>query len=288
MTLSLDRSADTAGRVLTHSAPALVVPLDTAVVSLRAGREHHRVDRSVLALVPARLPYQVDRSRVAAAVVATLVVFDALRVAAVRDYRPDVDARRLDQVMATLRFLPRTRWVDELVHRYVFELSVCARHGSRAARFIEVELTKEIYFLGCEQIEGLARGSVLYEGSAVAVRARSWIEQHLFEPFDIGKVVSHCHASESTVLRAFRRDLGVSPLAYLRRRRLDESLHLLKSGRYAVAEVAARVGYDNPSAFAAAFRRQFGVSPSSARPGAPAATHLPARGAPPGKDGTPP
>jgi AraC-like DNA-binding protein len=30
-----------------------------------------------------------------------------------------------------------------------------------------------------------------------------------------------------------------------------------------VTEVAQRVGYENPSKFAAAFRRQFGLSPSS-------------------------
>ena len=42
-------------------------------------------------------------------------------------------------------------------------------------------------------------------------------------------------------------------------------MHLLESGRYGVTEVAARVGYDNPSAFAAAFRAQFGMPPSRAR-----------------------
>jgi AraC-like DNA-binding protein len=106
----------------------------------------------------------------------------------------------------------------------------------------------------------------LFEGDALAARGRAWIEAHLFEPIRIGELVRHCHASESSVLRAFRRELGVSPLAYLRRRRLEESMHLLESGRYAVTEVAARVGYDNPSAFSAAFRAQFGITPSRALP----------------------
>lgn len=281
MTLCLDRDADAAERVRAHHGPALVATLDGAAVLLHAGDDRHRLDRSTLALVPARRRFRLQLPRAGATAVATLVLSDALCAAAVRDYRPDVDASRLGQVLAALRVLPRTRWVDEVVHRYVFELSVCARHGSRAALFLEVELTKEIYFLGCEQVDGLTRGSALFEGSTVTACARSWIEEHLFEPFHMDQVVRHCHASESTLLRAFHRDLGVSPLAYLRRRRLEESLHLLESGRYGVAEVAARVGYDNPSAFAAAFRKQFGVVPSRSRPAVAAKTRLPAHGATP-------
>src|SRR5262249_43557594 len=92
------------------------------------------------------------------------------------------------------------------------------------------------------------------------------------------ELAKHCGASESTVLRAFRREVGVAPAMYVRRRRLEEALHLLESGRYAVTEVAGRVGYDNPAAFAVAFRKHHGVSPSQARAKPPT---LPARGKPP-------
>lgn len=281
MTLHLDRDAEAAQRACVHAEPALVLPLETTVVSLRAGDTERRVDRSSLALVPARTAYQLELPPSATATVATLLVPDALRAAAVRDYAPEVDGRRLAAVVAELRLLPRTRWVDELVQRYVFEQSICERRASKASRFIEVELTKELFFLGCEQIDGRTRSSVLFQGDGVAARARSFIEEHLFEPFRVDELVRHCHASESTLLRAFRREIGVSPIAYVRRRRLEESLQLLESGRYAVTEVATRVGYDNPSAFAAAFRQQFGVAPSRARTAVPLAARLPAHGSPP-------
>ena len=48
----------------------------------------------------------------------------------------------------------------------------------------------------------------------------------------------------------------------MRARRLDESLLLLKSKRYAVGEVATMVGYKNFAAFSQAFRARFGVKPS--------------------------
>jgi AraC-like DNA-binding protein len=107
------------------------------------------------------------------------------------------------------------------------------------------------------------------------------MEEHLFEPFAMAALVRACGASESTVLRAFRRAHGIAPIAYMRQRRLAEAMQLLESGRYAVTEVATRVGYETPSAFAAAFSRQFGVPPSQVRPAIDPAALLPAHGDPP-------
>ena len=271
MRLHLERDSGALAEPRLRDQPALIFPLETTVLSIRAGSIAGRVDRSSFAVVPARVEHRLECPRGGTTLIATLLVPPSTRATAVRDYAPYVDRARLAEALSSPRVLPRTRWVDELLHRYVFERDVCAQHATRAAIFLEAELVKETFFLASEQIERRTRSSVLFEGDEVAARARCYIEEHLFEPFAVGKLVRHCHASESTVLRAFRRELGVSPLAYLRRRRLEESLHLLESGRYGVTEIALRVGYLNPSAFAAAFREQFGVAPSRARR-APAAS----------------
>ncbi|MGE5186231.1 MAG: helix-turn-helix domain-containing protein, partial [Acidobacteriota bacterium] len=166
-------------------------------------------------------------------------------------------------------------------HRYVFERDTCEKPASKAARFLEAELAKEVYFLAREQADAHTRTSVLFEGDPVAARARAWLDEHLFEPFHVAALVRHCHASESTVLRAFHRAHGLAPLGYVRRRRLEHAMQLLESGRYAVTEVATRVGYANPSAFAQAFRDQFGVAPSRVRPQLDPRATLPAHGEPP-------
>jgi AraC-like DNA-binding protein len=44
---------------------------------------------------------------------------------------------------------------------------------------------------------------------------------------------------------------------------MEEARRLLLERHLNVTEVAQRVGYVNPSKFAAAFRRQFGMSPSA-------------------------
>jgi len=198
--------------------------------------------------------------------VVTLGVSAEARAAAEREYAPHIVAARFDAVVGAARVLARTRWVDELVQRYVFERVICERHESLASRFLEIELTKELYFLGDEHRAGKTRAPVVGEGTALVERARAAIESALFEPFSMSALARTCHASESTLLRAFRRELGVTPGSYVRERRLDEALQLLESGRYSVGEIAERVGYTGQAAFAVAFQRKFHVAPSSVRP----------------------
>ena len=61
----------------------------------------------------------------------------------------------------------------------------------------------------------------------------------------------------------FRTLSGTPVFAYLRQLRMEEARRLLRKRHLDVSEVAQRVGYANPSKFAAAFRREFGMSPSA-------------------------
>jgi AraC-like DNA-binding protein/quercetin dioxygenase-like cupin family protein len=67
-------------------------------------------------------------------------------------------------------------------------------------------------------------------------------------------------ASERTLSRIFVRDTGLSFREWRAQLRLIAALPLLAAGA-AVASVSSAVGYANPSAFIAAFRRVFGVTP---------------------------
>ncbi|MCB9561631.1 MAG: helix-turn-helix transcriptional regulator [Kofleriaceae bacterium] len=259
--LVIDRDPAVLRRPRDVATPSLVFPLETTIVELEQGRRRTRLDRTGFAAIPARTRHRVHAISPAPRVV-TLGVSAAARDAAQREYAPHVDPAGFDAVVGAVRVLPRTRWVDELVHRYVFERDVCERHGSLAVRFLETELVKELYFLGEEHRAGRTRAPVVGEGSALVERARAAVEATLFEPFSMPALAATCHASASTLLRAFRRELGITPGAYVRERRLDEALQLLESGRYGVAEVAARVGYATQAAFATAFQRKFHVPPS--------------------------
>jgi len=63
----------------------------------------------------------------------------------------------------------------------------------------------------------------------------------------------------------FKRVVGVSPLRYLARYRLDGARELLLSTDRTIAEVAAATGYRDPSYLGRVFRRTEGVRPSEYR-----------------------
>ncbi|MDF2097064.1 AraC family transcriptional regulator [Aquibaculum arenosum] len=74
---------------------------------------------------------------------------------------------------------------------------------------------------------------------------------------DWGRLVG---ASPRTLARRFQAETGMGFAAWRQQARLLAALPLLAQGQ-AVTSVALDVGYDGPSAFIAAFRRSFGVTP---------------------------
>jgi hypothetical protein len=112
MGLVVDRDADALSRTRIHACPALVLPLETTVVALRTGSIEQRVDRASIAIVPARTAHVLEAPASATVVVATLLVGDAVRASAARDYAPYLDRQGFADVVSRVRLLPRTRWVD--------------------------------------------------------------------------------------------------------------------------------------------------------------------------------
>ena len=64
----------------------------------------------------------------------------------------------------------------------------------------------------------------------------------------------------STLYRALQ-TVGTTPSGLIRTTRMDSARQFLADG-FGVGEVALRVGYEDPSAFARAFRRHHGCAPS--------------------------
>jgi AraC-like DNA-binding protein len=278
MPFLVERGPELATAARTEAWPAIVLPLEHSVVELKLRAETHRLDRASLAIVPAKTRYRLAGLSPVNQVL-TLMIGEQARAWVIREYAPHVDEERLAKVLSAPRVLSRTRWFDEIAHRFLFERDVCEKSNSIAARFLATEITKEIFFLGSEKLDDKTRASVVHEGSDIAQRARTFIEDHLFEPLHLETLARRLHTSESTLLRAFRREHGLAPATYHRDRRLDEALLLLESGRHSVGEVATHVGYANLAAFTVAFRRRFRAVPSSVK--TRTATNLPPGGEPP-------
>lgn len=65
--------------------------------------------------------------------------------------------------------------------------------------------------------------------------------------------------------RAFKESTGLSPHAWLRQHRLEQAINMLRDSDESVVSIAAALGYSSQTAFAAAFKKLTGETPSDWR-----------------------
>jgi AraC-like DNA-binding protein len=85
------------------------------------------------------------------------------------------------------------------------------------------------------------------------------------DPWTIAELARQVGVSRSVLAERFRHFLGVPPIAYLTRWRLQLGAQLLTSTPHSVAQIAAEVGYESEPAFNRAFKREYGAPPARFR-----------------------
>jgi AraC family transcriptional regulator len=81
----------------------------------------------------------------------------------------------------------------------------------------------------------------------------------------LGALAAQVGLSPFHFSRAFRRSMGIPPHAYHVKLRIDHAQALLSGTNHTVTEIALAVGYESSQAFARAFLRQLGCTPSAFR-----------------------
>ena len=100
---------------------------------------------------------------------------------------------------------------------------------------------------------------------ATVRRAVAFIEDNAHRDISAAEIAGAAHVTIRAVQLAFARHLDTTPLAYLRRVRLDcahQELLAADPATRTVAGVAYRWGFHNPGRFAVLYRQAYGVPPS--------------------------
>ncbi|MFV3406625.1 MULTISPECIES: AraC family transcriptional regulator [Pseudomonas] len=87
------------------------------------------------------------------------------------------------------------------------------------------------------------------------------IEQHAAHPLQVADLARLAGLSSARLHARFIQECAMTPMDYIRQRRLSKARRLLHETRLPVGEIAAQVGYASQSAFSAAVLRAFGCSP---------------------------
>ncbi|MEL6348850.1 MAG: AraC family transcriptional regulator [Myxococcota bacterium] len=84
-------------------------------------------------------------------------------------------------------------------------------------------------------------------------------------PWTVGGLARTVGMSRSGFAEHFRNKVGLPPLSYLRRWRLQRAAYLLHTTRQPVGEIAHQVGYRSEPSFNKAFHKMFGCAPGQWR-----------------------
>ena len=98
-------------------------------------------------------------------------------------------------------------------------------------------------------------------GDPLVVKGQEWIEQHASEPIDYGWLAQKLRMSLRSMERRFKQSVGVTPLAYLQKLRVERAKHLLEEGTQTFSEITYEVGYEDIPFFRKIFVRLTGLAP---------------------------
>ncbi len=168
-------------------------------------------------------------------------------------------------VFGKTRTITRTNWLNEIIHRLIFERVEAGNNSNEATAFLETEIVKETYYISeafkpSQNVFNLDAGG-LYDNVPVIKRALNYIETRLFEEITLNELAQHALTSEATLLRVFNKEFSRTPANFITDRRLDEALALLRNKKYSIGEISDIIGYKTVSGFIAAFGKRFKSTP---------------------------
>ncbi|MBA2481805.1 MAG: helix-turn-helix transcriptional regulator [Planctomycetes bacterium] len=99
----------------------------------------------------------------------------------------------------------------------------------------------------------------------MAARVQAWIDAHIADRLTLTGLARVAKLTPTHFSAAFHKQTGVSPMQYLRRRRVEAARALLASGDRTVEEVARAVGYPDPFHFSRVFRALVKIAPRDYR-----------------------
>lgn len=93
---------------------------------------------------------------------------------------------------------------------------------------------------------------------------RDLLDSRYMAPPSLADLAREAGMNQNKLTVGFRRLFGTSIHEYCLNRRMNAALQMLRTGDWAIGQVAAAVGYDYSANFTAAFKRHFGFTPREA------------------------
>lgn len=99
----------------------------------------------------------------------------------------------------------------------------------------------------------------------IGVRIKEYIDAHYLEDLKLTDIASTLHINPYYLSHTFKDLMGVSPMSYIIRRRIDEAQSLLLTTNLTITAIAMECGYNNSNYFQSVFKNIVGMTPGKYR-----------------------
>jgi len=96
-------------------------------------------------------------------------------------------------------------------------------------------------------------------------RVQEFIAENICGEFIVKQLAQRAGLSTPAFKARFKREVGIPPIDYVLRKKIDHAKPMLRSGRHTVTDVAMHLGFSTSQYFAAVFRRYTGQTPTEFR-----------------------
>lgn len=166
--------------------------------------------------------------------------------------------------------IPRVKYKNSLVHQLVEEIYSVAGREDAIARLLTDSLAETLRLLIIDTYTA-PRPRKEHQRTDLDAATRSAIVEYLSDSLDkditLDALAEMAQMSVGAFTQAFRKAFHTTPYQFVLDRRIARAQTLLLTTSQSITEIAARVGFSNPSHFATAFKRRVGISPRGYRLG---------------------
>jgi len=87
------------------------------------------------------------------------------------------------------------------------------------------------------------------------------LKENIHHPWTVSEMAEFCQLTENQLRRLFHKEAGMHPKQYLDRLKMRRAATLLTDTQLSIAEIAARLGYNDQFHFSRRFKAMYNVSP---------------------------
>lgn len=103
------------------------------------------------------------------------------------------------------------------------------------------------------------------EINKMVAEARDYIDHHLADNITVSEIAARFFVSPNYFSRLFKKNMGEGCNDYIVRKRMEKARNLLTATDLSAGRIASMVGYNDTNYFSMAFKKYFGMSPTSYR-----------------------